>query len=67
MIKGNHVILSIKKRFNSPPVPAVFSLSLGMNWAQVGMTGDAESDMGSSAFQRPELQRTGWSVTLEIR
>lgn len=79
MIKGNHVILSIKNDVILLHVPSIFSLRLGMKhskrrkmvlmsikWAQVEMVGDAESIMGSTEVQSPELQRTGRSVTLGI-
>lgn len=80
MMKGNHVILYIKNDVTLPHVPSISFLSLGMkhserrkmvlmaiNWAQVEMVGDAESIMGSTEVQSPELQRTGMSVALGIR
>lgn len=79
MIKGNHVILYIKNDVTFPHVPSISSLGLGVkrserrkmvlmsiNWAQVEMVEDAESIMGSTEVQSPELQRTGRSVALEI-
>lgn len=80
MMKGNHVILYIKNDVTLPHVPSTSSRSLGVkhserrkmvlmptDWAQVEMLGDAESIMGSTEVQPPELQRPGRSVALGIR